>query len=289
MFEKPEPVPDTSVMTRAYAVFGQPITHSRSPQIHAEFARQLSVPMTYRAIEASLDTFPAVLAAFADAGGAGGNVTLPLKALAATLCSELGREAQRAGVVNTLSRLPSGGWRGDLTDGLGLVADITERLRLDLRGRRLLLLGAGGAAQAVLGALLDAGIDQAVIAARRPERADALADLIGEPARISTVYWNDLAASGNYEFILNATSAGHRNDALDLPFAIAQPRTLVYDMNYGVAATAFLAWAQAAGCKERHDGLGMLVEQAAEAFRIWHGTRPDTEAIRETLRAQASA
>lgn len=272
-----------------YAVFGHPIAHSRSPYIHAQFAKQLSIPMAYRRIDATPEAFATALVAFAAAGGAGANVTLPLKGQAAQLVAVLGREAERAGVVNTLTRLPDGTWRGDLTDGLGLVADITERLRLDLRGRRMLLVGAGGAAQAVLGALVDAGVDHVVIVNRTPERADALADRLGEPSRISTIYWQDLAESGAYDFVLNATSAGHAGSAPDLPFALVHPRTLVYDMNYGAAASAFLAWAQAAGCKFRYDGAGMLVEQAAEAFRIWHGVRPDTDPVLAALRAEIEA
>lgn len=288
MHEKPEIPAELMTIPAAFAVFGQPIAHSKSPRIHQAFAQQTQIAMSYRAIEASPEAFPAALAAFAAAGGVGANVTLPLKSDAARLASELGREAERAGVVNTLTRRADGTWRGDLTDGLGLVADITERLRLDLRGRRLLLLGAGGAAQAVLGALIDAGVEHAVIANRTPERADALADRIGEPDRVSTIYWQDIGESGAYDFILNATAAGHRNEALDLPFAVAHPRTLVYDMNYGSAAIAFLAWAKAAGCSNRYDGLGMLVEQAAESFRIWHGVRPDTDPVFAMLRAESS-
>ena len=192
--------------------------------------------------------------------------------------------AQRAQSVNTLSLRADGRWRGDNTDGIGLVRDIAERWRRDLRGRRVLLLGAGGAAQGVVYDLLESGIDALTIANRDPTRADALADRIGEPARVHTAYWADLAEAGMFDLVVNATSAGHRGARLDLPFALLGPRSMAYDMNYGAAAVDFLAWARAAGCEDVFDGLGMLVEQAAAAFEIWHGVRPDTEEVYAALR-----
>ena len=192
MFEAPVPVDGAPVIVKRYAVFGCPIAHSRSPWIHARFAEQTKLAMSYGAIEADPDALPAALAAFEAGGGLGANITLPLKAVAAAKCRELSPHARRIGAVNTLSRLPSGGWRGDNTDGAGLVADIAERHRLDLRGRRTLVLGAGGAAAGIVHALLDAGIASLTIANRTPARADALADGIGDPGRVHTIYWLSL-------------------------------------------------------------------------------------------------
>jgi shikimate dehydrogenase len=281
-----EPTP-AQVAVQHYAVFGQPIAHSRSPLIHRRFASAQHVAMDYVAIEAGVDGFAAALADFEARGGRGANCTLPLKFAAYARARELGAHARASGTVNTLTHLPGGGWRGDNTDGIGLVADIAERHRLDLRGRRTLVLGAGGAVQGVIPALLDAGVGEISIVNRNPQRADALVDRIGEPARCRSEYWADLATLGSFDLILNGTSAGHTGVALELPFSIADRSTLVYDMNYGKASIDFLAWGRATGSNHVHDGLGMLVEQAAESFRIWHGVRPDTTEVYDELRRLA--
>ena len=268
-----------------YAVFGHPISHSLSPRIHAAFGKQAGIALNYVAIDAPTDTFAAVLARFADAGGRGANVTLPLKQEAFRLSASASDFAQRAGAVNTLTRLDAG-WRGDNTDGAGLIRDLTGRHGLDLRERRTLLLGAGGAARAAAHALLDAGIGELVIVNRNPERADALADAIGLPKRVHTRYWNDLANLGSFDLVVNATSAGVARETLHLPFALVAPRALCYDLSYGAAAFGFIAWARAAGAGKALDGLGLLVEQAAESFSIWHGTRPETDPVHDLLRAE---
>lgn len=269
-----------------YAVFGQPIAHSLSPRIHARFGALAGVALRYAAVDAPAATFAAQLDAFGAAGGKGANVTLPLKQAALALVAQASDFANRSGAVNTLSRLPDGRWRGDNTDGAGLVRDLTERHALDLRGRRGLLLGAGGAARAAAFALLDAGVAELTIVNRTPERADALADAIGLPQRAHARYWQDLAELGNFELIVNATSAGHGAAPLSLPFALVARRALCYDLSYGAAAFAFLAWARAAQAGQAIDGLGMLVEQAAESFAIWHGLRPETDAIYAELRGE---
>jgi shikimate dehydrogenase len=285
MHTAPEITLETTPQVARFALFGSPVAQSRSPWIHARFAEQTKIAMSYSAVDAAPDAFAATLAAFEAGGGAGANITLPHKAAAAALCRQLSDTARRTGVANTLSRLPEGGWRGDNTDGLGLIADIAERHRLDLRGRRTLVLGAGGAVQGVVHALLDAGIDSLVLANRSADKADALADRLGQPDRVHTVYWNDLHDAGMFEFVLNGTAAGQRGAKLDLPFSLTGPRTLVYDMNYGAASVDFTAWGRASGCSHVYDGIGMLVEQAAEAFAIWHGVRPDTVPVYEALRA----
>ena len=268
-----------------YAVFGHPVAHSLSPRIHAAFAQQTGIVLEYTAIDAAPHDFVAALDRFADDGGAGANVTLPLKEAAFAICAQTTDRARRAGAVNTLTR-NEGQWHGDNTDGAGLVRDLTGRHGLDLRARRALLLGAGGAARGVAPALLDAGIAELVIANRTPEKADMLADLLGEPARAHSRYWEDLGNQGEFGLVVNATSAARESDghAFDLPFGIIDERGAAVDLNYGAAAIPFLAWARATGCRDVIDGLGMLVEQAAEAFQLWHGTRPDTEAVYAELR-----
>ena len=267
-----------------YAVFGHPVAHSLSPRIHAAFAQQTGIVLEYTAIDAAPHDFVAALDRFADDSGAGANVTLPLKEAAFAICAQTTDRARRAGAVNTLTR-NDGQWHGDNTDGAGLVRDLTGRHGLDLRARRALLLGAGGAARGVAPALLDAGISELIIVNRTAERADALADALGEPDRAHSRYWRDLGDLGDFSLIVNATSASRQDQgAFTLPFHLATPRTLAVDLNYGEAAIPFLAWARAAGCHDAVDGLGMLVEQAAEAFEHWHGVRPDTDPVYAALR-----
>jgi len=270
----------------SFAVFGHPIAHSLSPRIHARFGTSTGMPLHYAAIDAPATAFAAQLGAFSADGGRGANVTLPLKQEALALCAQASDFARRAGAVNTLSLLPDGSWRGDNTDGAGIVRDLTGRHALDLRGRRGLLLGAGGAARAAAFALLDAGVEELTIVNRTPERADALADAIGQPTRVHARYWNDLGNLGNFELIVNATSAGHGADKLALPFSLVARRALCYDLSYGAAAFAFMAWARAANAGQAIDGLGMLIEQAAESFAIWHGVRPETDAVYAELRGE---
>lgn len=277
-------------MTKRYAVFGKPVAHSRSPFIHAAFAEQLGIALDYTAIESSPEDFARTLQDFVAAGGVGGNVTLPLKGTAFALCASHSERARRAGAVNTLA-WKDGAWFGDNTDGAGLVRDLTDRFKLDLRDRRVLLLGAGGAARGIAPALVDAGIGKLYIVNRSPEKADALSDAIGEPARVHTRYWEQLDEMGGFDLIVNTTSAGRANPgkALDLPFSLlSSQRSDVVDINYGEAAIPMLAWARAAGADDIIDGLGMLVEQAAESFQLWHGERPQTDDVYAALRGQVA-
>jgi len=275
-------------MTPRYAVFGQPIAHSQSPRIHTAFGKEQGIAVDYRAIEASPEAFVETLERFAAEGGRGANVTLPHKQAAFAVCANVSQRAQRAGSVNTLLRQDDGQWYGDSTDGIGLVRDLSQRQGLDLRGRRVLLLGAGGAARSVAPALLDAGIGEMVIANRTASRADALVDIIGQPQRVTSAYWHSLHEQGNFELIINATSASRSEPAqFHLPLSLVDSLTAAVDLNYGEAAIAFLAWARTAPCRYCFDGLGMLVEQAAESFYLWHGVYPQTDAIYAELRAHA--
>lgn len=267
-----------------FAVFGHPISHSLSPQIHQAFARQFGLELEYRTIDASPAEFEAAVRRFFADGGLGANVTLPHKAAAFALADERSEAASRAGSANVLTARVGGRLAAHNTDGDGMVRDITERHQVDLRGHTALLLGAGGAAHGVAWSLLDAGVETLTIVNRTPESADALADAIGDPARAHTRYWEDLADLGAFDLIVNATSAGVLGRSLDLPFAIVGNRALCYDLSYGKAATDFLAWARTAGARYAFDGLGMLVETAADAFELWHGKRPDTDPVYRELR-----
>ncbi|MEO6226841.1 MAG: shikimate dehydrogenase [Thermomonas sp.] len=275
-------------MTQHFAVFGSPIAHSLSPRIHAAFARQTGIDMDYVAIEAAPADFASRLQAFAEAGGVGANITLPLKGLAIPLASSLGERAKRVGAANTLMRTEDG-WHADNTDGSGLVRDLTDRHGLDLRSRRTLLLGAGGGARGIAPALLDAGIGELFVVNRTTERADALVDMLGLPGRVHSRYLGDVAATGEFDLIINATSASRGGSLPMLPTSLVGRRTVAVDLSYGEAAIPFMAWARATGCHDAIDGLGMLVEQAAESFKLWHGVRPDTNPIFAELNGQSAA
>ena len=265
-------------MNQQFAVFGSPISHSLSPRIHAAFGRQTDIALDYVAIEAGPEDFAARLQAFAVAGGVGANITLPLKDLAAKLATSLGERVQCTGVANTLVRTADG-WHADNTDGTGLVRALAMRHKLDLRSRRTLILGAGGGARGIAPALLDAGIGELFIVNRTPERADALADMLGQPGRVHPRYLGDVAALGEFDLVINATSANRGGILAPLPRSLVGRRTAAVDLSYGEAAIPFMAWARAAGCHDAIDGLGMLVEQAAESFKLWHGVRPDTNPV----------
>ncbi|URL58591.1 shikimate dehydrogenase [Luteibacter flocculans] len=272
-----------SAEAHRYAVFGHPIAHSLSPEIHQAFAAQLGIHLRYETIDVPPGEFEEAVRRFFAEGGLGANVTLPHKEAAFAMADERSEAAQRAGAANTLTALVGGKVQAHNTDGSGFVRDITERHSLDLRGHDALLLGAGGAAKAVAWALLDAGVQTLTIVNRTPERADALADAIGEPARCHTRYWDGLEGEC-FDLVVNATSIGIHGGTFDLPMSLLQDHSTCYDLSYGAAAASFKGWATAAGTRYFRDGLGMLVEQAADAFEHWHGQRPDTDPVYQTLR-----
>jgi shikimate dehydrogenase len=265
-------------MTDRYAVFGHPIAHSKSPQIHTAFARQTGQDMTYEAILAPLDGFAESVVAFIATGGRGANVTVPFKEAAFKLADRLSPRAKRAGAVNTLT-FDGDGILGDNTDGAGLVADLTRNLGCALAGKRILLLGAGGAARGVIEPLLDQQPAALVIANRTVSRAQELAEIFG---RGVTACGFD-AADTPFDLVINATAASLAGDLPPLSPRVFTPDTLAYDMMYG-RDTPFLTFARTHGARTA-DGLGMLVEQAAEAFYLWRGVRPDTAPVIAGLRA----
>jgi len=268
-------------VTDQYAVFGNPIAHSKSPRIHALFAQQTGQDMHYEAILAPPGDFVGSLRAFADDGGCGANVTVPFKEEAFRLCSGRTARAEAAGAVNTLL-IADGIVVGDNTDGVGLVRDIENNLRFPIAGKRVLLLGAGGAARGVILPLLDESPASLVIANRTEDKARKLADSFAAEAN-GALSWSTFGSLANQSFdlIINATSAGLDNAELPLPASIFNSGCLAYDMMYG-RDTPFMLQARRAGAQV-HDGLGMLVEQAAEAFYVWRGVRPDTAPVLATL------
>lgn len=256
-----------------YALIGHPVAHSKSPLIHAAFARATSQDLEYDLIEAPLDGFRASVERFRAAGGKGLNVTLPFKQEAFRLCSRVSERARIAQAVNTLV-LETG--FGDNTDGIGLARDLSGNMGYAFR--RVLLLGAGGAAQGVVGALLEAGAERMVIANRTISRAKALAERF---AGVSACDYHSLPAEP-FDLIVNATSAGLADEAPPIAPWMFNPNVLAYDMGYG-RETPFMAAARRAGARTS-DGLGMLVEQAAESFFVWRGVRPQTGPVLEKLR-----
>lgn len=267
-------------MTDRYAVFGNPIAHSKSPRIHAEFARQTGQDIDYVALLAPLDNFAGAVAAFRRAGGRGANVTVPFKEEAFRLATRLTPRAQDAGAVNTLT-FDGDEILGDNTDGAGLVRDLTVNLGQVLSGRRILLMGAGGAARGVIGPLLAEHPAMLVVANRTVEKAQRLAEQFGR--RLTAAAYEALAGS-TFDIAINATAASLKGELPPLPAALFNPGALAYDMMYGTD-TPFLAWARAQGAARVADGLGMLVEQAAESFFVWRGVRPHTAPVIARLRS----
>jgi shikimate dehydrogenase len=269
-------------MTDRYAVIGNPIAHSRSPDIHAQFAAQTGQQIRYERLLAPLDGFVAAVDAFRAAGGRGLNVTVPFKLQACDYADRLSPRAQAAGAVNTLV-FGSVGVEGDNTDGVGMVRDIAGRHQTVLDGLRVLLVGAGGAARGVLLPLLQAGVAAVLIVNRTPDKARALALASADP-RVTGCGFDELDKAGRFDLLVNATSAGLDDAAPPLPTSCYANARLAYDMVYGARPTPFMQIARSQGCAMSCDGLGMLVEQAAESFRIWRGVMPETEPVYQQLR-----
>jgi shikimate dehydrogenase len=269
-----------------YCVFGNPVAHSKSPAIHAAFALQTGQPIVYERRLAELDAFASTVRAFIREGGQGANVTVPFKLEACALADALSARAQAAGAVNTLS-FRDGVIFGDNTDGAGLVADIVSNAQQPIAGKRVLLLGAGGAARGVMLPLLDQQPAHILIANRTRATADALVAQFSQqqdhPDQIQAATFDELGAP--FDIIINATSASLAGVALPLPPSLFGSDTLALDMMYGAQPTVFMQFAASHGARTR-DGLGMLVEQAAEAFFVWRGVRPDTQTLLATMRAQ---
>ncbi|NYT67483.1 shikimate dehydrogenase [Pusillimonas noertemannii] len=277
-----------SAFPRRFAVVGNPVKHSRSPAIHEQFGRQTGIRLHYGLLESPLDAFARSVSGFFAEGGRGLNVTVPFKEEAHALCGDnLSERARLAGAVNTLW-MHEGRLRGCNTDGVGLLADIA-RQGVDAAGKRVLLIGAGGAAKGALLPLLEAGCEALRIVNRNAGRAQGLkihldTHMAGLAAKVSAGGLDQ--AQGEWDIVVNATSSSLAGQAPAISGVAYAPGGLAYDMMYGPRPTPFLLQAQAAGADRVADGLGMLVEQAAEAFFIWNGVRPDTAPVLAQLRAQ---
>lgn len=267
-----------------YAVMGNPIGHSKSPLIHTLFAAQTGQSLSYEAILVEPDGFDAAVTAFHATGGKGLNVTVPFKQDAWRLAQVRTPRAERAGAVNTLWWDAQGRLHGDTTDGVGLVRDLQNNQGAILTGKRILLVGAGGAARGVLEPLLQARPERLVIANRTPDKAVALAEAFGDLGAVSGCGFDALEAEP-FDLVINATAAGLSGEVPPLPASVFAAGAWAYDMMYGREPTAFVKWALARGADQACDGLGMLVEQAAEAFWIWRGVRPKTGPVIAELRS----
>jgi shikimate dehydrogenase len=271
-----------------YAVFGNPIRHSRSPAIHAEFARQCEQSMQYRAVKVELDGFAEAASSFFNSGGRGLNVTVHCKGDACEFASHLSERAQRAQAVNTLSLAENGDIEGDNTDGLGLVRDMVANLGWAIQDQRVLLLGGGGAARGVLEPLLRERPRELLIVNRTDKRAQSLAAGFSDIAQVEGGGY-ELIGERQFELIINATSAGLAGEMPQLPSTLLTERSCCYDMVYGPEPTPFMRWAAHHAAWAVADGLGMLVEQAAESFYIWRGQRPETRPVIHSIRAAMEA
>ena len=264
---------------------GHPIAHSKSPFIHSAFAAQTGERLRYEAICVEPGTFAEAVAAFQDAGGRGLNVTLPFKEEAFAIADAASERARLAGAANTLCFDRAGKRQADNTDGIGLVRDLRDNHGIDLNGRRLLLLGAGGAARGVIAPLLAAEPHSLVIANRTHERAVALAHRFSTIGPVSARALDALEVR-EFDLLINATSASLQNQVPDIPSSVVAKGGCCYDMMYAAEPTPFMCWARGSAGDCSVDGAGMLVEQAAEAFFLWRGVRPRTGEVITALREQ---
>ncbi len=266
-----------------YAVLGNPIAHSLSPQIHAAFAAATGQALEYVALELPRDDFAAALRGLIRDGLAGANVTLPFKQEAWALCDTRSERAAAAGAVNTLVFGADGAIAGDNTDGIGLVRDL-DNLGVELARRKILILGAGGAVRGVLGPVLAEAPAEVTLANRTLARARALAADFAATGQIRVLAYKELGEQP-FDLVINGTAAGLDDQVPPVPPAVIGDATVCYDMMYNTqGTTAFVDWARRQGAAAAHDGLGMLVEQAAEAFAIWRGVRPETGPVIAALR-----
>jgi len=271
-----------------YGVFGHPVGHSLSPFIHGVFARDTGQQMTYRAFDVAPEEFTERVQGFFADGGRGLNITLPHKIAAVEVAQELTARAAHAAAVNTLALQGDNIILGDNTDGGGLVRDLCDNLGLIITQRRVLILGAGGATRGVLAPLL--GLEPAivVIANRTPERAEALAAAFADLGVTQGVGFEYIGETP-FDLIINATSASLSGDIPPIPAGAIAAQTVCYDLAYGRSAMAFVRWAQQSGCLRAVQGLGMLVEQAAESFRLWRGVRPQTAEVLAALKERVGS
>lgn len=275
-------------MTDRYAVFGNPINHSKSPDIHTAFATDTLQDMTYEAICVPENAFADQVQHFLSGEGRGLNITIPFKQEAWALAEVRSERAQLAGAVNTLYRNASGQLCGDNTDGVGMVRDIMDNNGGVITGKKVLILGAGGAVRGVLQPVLEQRPAKVVIANRTAEKAEQLAALVADLGEVEGCGYETLPKEC-FDLIINGTSASLQGEVPPLPAMAVGSDTWCYDMMYAAEPTAFCRWASEHGAAKTLDGLGMLVEQAAESFRIWRGVAPDSKAVINKIRQSLTA
>ena len=278
-------------MIRRYTLFGNPVEHSLSPKIHTLFAEQVQRRITYTTSLATEDEFASSLSEFQKSGAQGCNVTLPFKQLALEHCDKLNEAAEIAGSVNTIKFAADGSRHGFNTDGSGFINDIKKSHGVDLTAKKVLLIGAGGAARGIVNPLLQANISSLVIANRTLAKAEALVDRFSQHQNLSACDLESLAAnkpdSESFDLVINSTSAKHSDSSLSLSASVLAADAVAYDMSYSEDSsglTPFVEWARKQGCERAYDGIGMLLEQAADAFFIWEDVRPKTRMIMLKLR-----
>ena len=268
-----------------YAVMGNPISHSKSPSIHTLFAEQTLQSISYTAIHVDVGGFKQAVGNFAATGGKGLNITVPFKQEAWELVTERSERAERAGAVNTIKMLDDGTLFGDNTDGVGLVNDLTINHSIELNGKNILLMGAGGAARGVLIPLLKQNPDSLFIANRTPDKAKDLAEDFADAGKVNGGGYESIAGL-KVDIVINATAASLQGDLPPLPDTLLNDNASCYDMMYSAKPTPFMIWATEHKAEKVLDGLGMLVEQAAESFSLWRGVKPETKPVIEKLRKE---
>ena len=268
-----------------YAVFGNPIAHSKSPQIHTLFAEQTKQSLRYTAELAELGQFDSAVKKFIKDGGKGLNVTVPFKEDAWRYAAQLSERAQRAGAVNTLKIELDGSVSGETTDGIGLVCDLAKNHHIQIKNKDVLIIGAGGAVRGVIEALLAEQPASLLIANRTKQKATQLADIFSDLGTINGCGLDEINER-DFDIVINGTSASLKGDLPALPDSIFRDNSCSYDMMYAPQATPFMQWSKENCASQVFDGLGMLVEQAAEAFFIWRGVRPETATVIQTIRQQ---
>lgn len=272
-------------MTDRYAVMGNPIAHSKSPLIHSSFAEETGEQITYEAQLVPIDQFRERVTHFFQSGGKGLNITVPFKLQAWQLAEVRSKRAEFAGSVNTLLQGKDGKLYGDNTDGVGLVRDILNNHQGMIEGKRLLILGAGGAVRGVMAPLLAENPDQVVIANRTVAKADELATLFADAGAIDSSSYAALEGR-QFDWVINGTAASMQGELPPLPGGLLAENAWCYDMMYGSDETVFNRWARQQGAAKVIDGLGMLVEQAAESFFLWRHVRPNTQPVIQQIRGQ---
>lgn len=264
---------------KKYAVMGNPIAHSKSPEIHQAFARQFNIEIEYQRILVPINGLASALKKFSAEGGSGVNITLPFKEDAFALMQEVGEVARQAQAVNTISFLEHGLMRGDNTDGIGLIRDLIHKQVL-VKNQEVAMIGAGGAARGVIGMIINQQPKRIILINRTREKAKAIQQKYAEFSNLEICSLEDIPHQ-KFDLVINTTSAGTKGEELNLPEFLVK-EAICYDLAYGEAAKPFLNWAKNLGARNCFNGWGMLVEQAAESFYIWHGKRPNTSNCRES-------